>query len=93
MRVQWSPGSSPPVGDSNNTHSLTNTCGGCGTPHLAVLAGCRLLALQSESRGAEELTAGVEVGATRTLVTSVNGHFRLWTADLYQQRQLRVSKC
>lgn len=47
----------------SHRHILTNTGGDSGAPRLAVLAGCRLLALQSESRRAEELTARVEVGA------------------------------
>lgn len=42
---------------------LTDTCGDCGAPRFVVLAGCGFLALQAEPGGAEELTAGVEVGA------------------------------
>lgn len=68
------------------THRLTDTGGRVRTPHLAVLAGCRLLALQTEPRGTEELTARVEIGAVRTLVATVGGHVQLGTADLCQRR-------
>lgn len=74
-----------PVSDlccSSKTHNLTNTGGDSGTPHLVVLAGRRLLALQTETRGAEELTTGVEVGAVWTLVATVSRHAHLLTADL-----------
>lgn len=42
---------------------LTDTCGHSGAPHFVVLAGGGFLALQAESWSAEELAAGVEVGA------------------------------
>lgn len=61
---------------------LTNTCGHSGAPHFVVLAGCGFLALQAESSGAEELAAGVEVGAVGTFVSAVSGHVELGTADL-----------
>lgn len=48
---------------NNNIDSLTNAGGDSGSPRLAVLAGCCLLAFQTETRGAEKLTARVEVGA------------------------------
>lgn len=42
---------------------LTDTCRNLHTPPLVVLTGRCLLALQTESGGAEKLTAGVEVRA------------------------------
>lgn len=61
---------------------LTDTCGDCGAPRFVVLAGCGFLALQAEPGGTEELTAGVEVGAVWTLVSTVNRHVELGTAHL-----------
>lgn len=72
--------------NSDNKHILTDAGGNTGAPHLVVLAGCRLLALQAEPRGAEELAARVEVGAVRALVAAVDGHVQLGTADLCQRR-------
>lgn len=92
--LQWSQGLSSlrcsvrdeTVQQDNNTRSLTNTSGHSSAPLLAVLARCRLLALQTESRRAEELTAGVEVGAVRTLVATVGRHVQFGTADLCQRK-------
>lgn len=61
---------------------LTNTCGHSGTPRFVVLAGGGFLALQAESRGTEELAAGVEVGAVWAFVSAVSRHVQLGTADL-----------
>lgn len=66
---------------------LTDTGGDGHSPGLAVLAGRCLLAFQAVARGAEELTAGVEVGAVRTLVPAVVGHVQFWTADLCEITQ------
>ena len=68
------------------THSLTNTGGDVSAPHLVVLAGCRLVALQTESRGADELAARVEVGSVRTLVPAVSRHAQLGAANLCQRK-------
>lgn len=73
-----------------HAHILTNTGGNTSTPHLAVLAGCRLLALQTESGGAEEFTARIEVGAVRALVATVCRHVQLGTADLCKRRVRQV---
>lgn len=74
-----------------HTHGLTNTCGACCAPHRVVLADCCLLALQGVARGAEEVAATVEVGAICTLVSTINGHFELWAADLWQKKELRLN--
>lgn len=50
-----------------------------------MLAGRRLLAFQAVAGGAEELTAGVEVGAVRTLVPTVVWHVQFGTADLCEK--------
>lgn len=60
----------------------TDTGGDGHSPGLAVLAGRRFLAFQAVAWGAEELAAGAEVGAVRTLVPAVVGHVQLGTADL-----------
>lgn len=74
-------------------HSLTDTRRDASTPHLAVLAGCSFLALQTVSRGAEELAARVEVGAVRTLVAAVDRHVELWTADFCHRKHSDVMEC
>lgn len=72
---------------------LTNTCGQFGAPHSVVLAGCGFLALQTEPRGAEELAAGVEVGAVRTFVSAVSRHVELGAADLCPCTHQMVCVC
>lgn len=66
--------------------TLTDTGGDGHSPGLAVLAGRRLLAFQAVAGGAEELAAGVEVGAVRTLVPPVVWHVQFGTADLCKRR-------
>lgn len=70
------------MGGGRNADGLTNTGGDRYGPRFAVLAGCRLLAFQAETGGAEKLTARVEVGAVGTLVSAVIRHAQFGTADL-----------
>lgn len=73
-------------------HGLTNAGGHGSAPHLGVLARWGLLALQTESRGAEKLTARVEVGAVRTLVAAVSRHVQFGATDLCQRKKLSVTE-
>lgn len=78
---------------SGGKTGLTNTCGQSGAPHSVVLAGCGFLALQTEPRGAEELAAGVEVGAVGTFVSAVSRHVQLGAADLFTRTHQMVCVC